>query len=165
MMMQKFYTLGYGGKMPQDFIKILQHYGIGTLIDVRLRPDKATFGTYKKAKTADKGIQKVLKELNVHYFSLVELGNIFMEDQNWLRKYPKLLENSGNLLLKRFFESILPKLQQPFCLFCAENDYLNCHRKFLAGFILSQKPELQVEHIVWSQYNNESLEVFCEKKD
>jgi uncharacterized protein (DUF488 family) len=161
----KFYTIGYGGKMPDDFTRLLKKYGIKSIVDVRLRPDKATFGVYKKAKTADKGIQKVLKELEIQYFSLVELGNIFMEDHNWLRKYPKLLENSGDLLLRRFFESILPKLQQPFCLFCAENDYLNCHRKLLADFIISKKPELLVEHIVWSQYSNESLEVFCERTD
>jgi uncharacterized protein (DUF488 family) len=165
MMMQKFYTMGYGGKMPQDFIKILQHYGIGTLIDIRLRPDKATLGVYKKAKTADKGIQKTLKVLNIQYFSLLELGNLFMEDKNWLRKYSKLLKNSGDLLLRRFFQSILPQLQQPFCLFCAENDYLNCHRKLLADFIISKRPEYQVEHIVWSQYSNDNLELFGEKKD
>jgi uncharacterized protein (DUF488 family) len=163
--MIKFYTMGYGGKMPEDFIRLLKKYGIKSIVDVRSRPDKATFGTYKKAKTTDKGIQKVLKEQEIQYFSLVELGNIFMEDQNWEEEYKKLLKNSGDLLLRRFFQSILPQLQQPFCLFCAENDHLNCHRKFLADFIISKKPELLVEHIVWSHYNNEDLEVFYEKNN
>jgi uncharacterized protein (DUF488 family) len=67
----KFYTIGYGGRNPQGFLDLLKQNYVRTLVDVRLRPDRASMGVWAKAKTSDKGIEKVLRDAGIGYCSCV----------------------------------------------------------------------------------------------
>ena len=52
-------------------------------MDVRLRPDKSAMGSYAKAKDAEKGIAGLLARAGIGYVSLPELGNVFLEYDDW----------------------------------------------------------------------------------
>jgi uncharacterized protein (DUF488 family) len=129
----KFFTIGYGGRKPDEFINLLKTNGIHAVADVRLRPDKASMGIYAKAKDDSKGIQGLLAGTGIQYFSLVELGNLFLGFNHWHQRYQCLLDNAGDLLTER-----LSEVPQPFCFMCAEKDASVCHRKLIADYLVGK---------------------------
>ncbi len=136
----KFYTIGYGGRKPQDFVNLLKQKSIRAIIDVRLRPDHASMGSYVKAKSPDRGIERLLTDGNIEYYSLVELGNIFLGYDDWQKRYRQLLDKAGDLLVEQ-----LQNISMPFCLMCAEKSVAECHRKLIADYLVRKGWE--VEHI------------------
>ena len=72
------FTIGYGGRKPDEFVKLLAEHGVRTVIDVRIRPDRASMGSYVKSRDETKGIAGLLAKAGIGYFSLPELGNPFV---------------------------------------------------------------------------------------
>ncbi|HEV3437281.1 MAG TPA: DUF488 domain-containing protein [Gemmata sp.] len=124
------FTIGYGGRVPEEFGKLLATHKIKTIVDVRLRPDKAAMGSYAKAKDADKGIAGLLARSGIGYVSLPELGNLFMDRDDRLERYEKFLEAAGPLLFDR-----LADVSGPICLMCAEKKVCECHRLQIAAYL------------------------------
>lgn len=137
----KLFTLGYGGRTKEEFLNLLHENGVRTLVDVRLRPDRASMGIWVKAKSADKGIEKMLTDAGIGYQSLVELGNVFLDFVDWAERYEQLLEQSGELLVGRLFG-----LPEPICLLCAEKRVLDCHRRQIADY-MRRRHGAQVKHL------------------
>jgi hypothetical protein len=137
----RFFTIGYGGHTKEEFLQILVANGVKTVVDVRLRPDEAFIGTWVKAKTPDKGIEKWLSEAGIGYISLIELGNVFLDCPDWQERYPKLLRAAGDLLIER-----LADVPAPFCLMCAEKRVAECHRGDISEFLVRTK-HAEVQHL------------------
>jgi len=134
----KLYTIGYGGRDPDEFLRLLQGNGIRAVVDVRLRPDRSSMGTYARAKTPDKGVEGLLNRGGIQYFSLVELGNLFLDFEDWQTRYRNLIERAGDLLSER-----LRQVPQPFCLMCAEISAERCHRAIIAEYLASKGYDVQ----------------------
>lgn len=117
------FTIGYGGRGKDELLSLLKANGVKTLVDIRLRPDRASMGIWVKAKTADKGIEHWLAEAGIGYRSLVELGNVFLELPDWQARYARLLDCAGPLLT-----AWLADIPDPICLLCAEKRVAECHR-------------------------------------
>ena len=136
----KLYTVGYGGRTPEEFLRLLADGGIRAVVDVRLRPDRSSMATYAKAKDPHKGIEGWLSRAGVQYFSFIELGNQFLEFDDWQSRYRNLMERAGDLLTER-----LCKVPPPFCLMCAEKSADRCHRAIIASYLAERGYE--VEHL------------------
>jgi len=129
----KVYTIGYGGRRPDELLSLLTARGIRAVADVRLRPDRSAMGIFVRAKAADKGIQGLLSRADIQYFSFVELGNLFGELPDWAERYERLLDAVGDLLTDR-----LQSVPHPFCLLCAEKRVDECHRKLIGDFLAAK---------------------------
>ena len=136
-----FYSIGYGGRPPGEFLDLLSELGIRTVVDVRLRPDKAAMGAYSRARSADKGIERLLAERGIAYRPIVELGNPFLEFDDWRTPYQELLARAGDLLTAR-----LSGVAEPFCLLCAEKRAADCHRTLIAEHLVATRG-WEVRHI------------------
>ena len=126
--------------MPDDLITRLTAAGVRTVADVRLRPDRASMGVYVKAKTPDKGIERLFTAAGIGYRSLPELGNVFLEYEDWRERYAAFVQCAGHLLVTR-----LDGLEPPLCLLCAERRVAECHRLMVAEFLAARGAE--VEHL------------------
>lgn len=124
------FTVGYGGRVPDDFAKLLATHGIRTIVDVRLRPDRSAMGSFAKAKDPDKGIAGLLARSGIGYVSLPELGNLFRDYEDWPTRYEKFLAAAGPFLFDR-----LGDVPGPVCLLCAEKRVSECHRRHLAAYL------------------------------
>jgi uncharacterized protein (DUF488 family) len=124
------YTIGYGGRTPKELQGLLMAHGVRTIVDIRLRPDRASMGCWTKAKTPDKGIERVLGEVGVGYRSVVELGNPFLGHDDWPARYSRLIASAGELLVEA-----LAGVPEPYCLLCAEKRASECHRSHVADFL------------------------------
>jgi hypothetical protein len=94
-------------------------------------------GAYVKAKSPDKGIQRLLADADIEYVSIIELGNIFIGYADWRERYRQLLNSSGDLLTER-----LKQIKTTFCLMCAEKSADNCHRQQIAEFLIQKGYEV-----------------------
>jgi uncharacterized protein (DUF488 family) len=137
-MNQTIYTIGYGGRRPSDLMEMLRSAGVGTVVDVRLRPDRASMGSYVRAKKDDKGIAALLAGGGIRYRGLPELGNPFLDDAyraDWQPRYEALLAVAAPLLMVRLDALLGEADQAPLCLMCAEKDPSGCHRTQIARLL------------------------------
>lgn len=134
----RLYTIGYGGRKPDDFLRLLQEHGVRAVVDVRLRPDRASMGAYARAKDRDKGIEGLLGRGGIQYLSFVEMGNVFLDFEDWEARYRRLMAQAGDLLTER-----LSQVPEPFCLMCAEKLAGQCHRRLIAEYLAEKGWEVQ----------------------
>ena len=137
----KVFTLGYGGRDKEAFLSLLKTNNVRTVVDIRLRPDRASMGIWAKAKTADKGIESWLSEAGIEYRSLIELGNLFLDYADWQNRYEAFLDACGELLIQRLMDT-----PGPICLLCAERRVSECHRRQVATFLARHKGA-EVHHL------------------
>jgi uncharacterized protein (DUF488 family) len=134
------YTIGYGGRRPDEFLSLLTENGINAVVDVRLRPDRASMGCYALAKTPDKGIQNLLARQSIAYYSFVQLGNLFLNCDDWRERYGRLLAVAGDILTEPLFSNPIP---QPWCLMCSEKRASDCHRGVIAAFLADRGHDIK----------------------
>lgn len=129
------FTIGYGGRKPDEFVRLLTGHGVRTVVDVRLRPDRANMGVYVKAKDPAAGIAGLLAKAGVGYLSLPELGNLFLDYADWPARYADFLARTGPLL----FDRLTAAVPAPVCLLCAEKRVADCHRRHLAEYLARER--------------------------
>jgi hypothetical protein len=82
---------------------------------------------------AEQGIQPLLAAGNIAYVPAVEFGNVSMRHDNWRERYQRLMDRAGDALTES-----LRHITTPFCLMCAEERAVECHRQLIAAYLAQQ---------------------------
>ena len=118
------FTIGYGGKKPEDFFSELEQPKPDVVVDVRENPYRAFLAVYT--------FPQLTKRLGSKYVWIQELGNK-------TRIMPPTLvdEETGMSKLRD-----LAKKHNRIVLLCAEKRESNCHRSVIKKRFLQLYPEL-----------------------
>ncbi|HUU41456.1 MAG TPA: DUF488 domain-containing protein [Desulfatiglandales bacterium] len=114
------YTLGTGTRSEEEFLDLLRHYHIKTVVDVRSFP-QSRFEHFK-----GENLQRILKEQEFNY---IYLG----KDLGGFRKggYPAYMETAPYKESISHLEKIGKRSATAFI--CAERFPWKCHRRFIAS--------------------------------
>ena len=122
------YTIGYGGRHPQDFVAILTQHDIELICDVRAEPRRAYRGIYTFNPEKGRGpLPHLLAQAGIDYRWFPELGNPDRQDPE-IRAFQQLMAQEAESRLQQLRASVQA---QRACLLCAEQDAQRCHRRII----------------------------------
>jgi uncharacterized protein (DUF488 family) len=139
------YTIGYGNRSIEDFIKLLQRYGIKFLIDLRSQP----YSRYKP-EFSKEALEHYLKKQQIRYIYMGDTLGGRPEDTSCYTEDGKV--DYSILREKDFYQRGISRLraawdkQLPIALMCSEMKPEECHRGKLIGSSLVEQG-LAVSHI------------------
>jgi len=124
------WTIGYGGRQPTEFTRILSQAGVELVVDVRISP-RSSMGTYTRAKSAARGIRRLLSEVAISYEWLPELGNPDRTDP---------LKAQFRSVIATTFTQRCQRLiawaeQHCVCLLCGCRNAAFCHRSIISEWL------------------------------
>ncbi|MBP0590484.1 DUF488 domain-containing protein [Paraburkholderia sp. LEh10] len=142
------FTIGYEGLDINDFVSLLDHHEIETVVDIREFPLSRKPGFSKTALT------NLLNLSGFEYVHMVDLGcpkpvrNRYREDGDWSqykRGFSSYLKTQATAI-----EELSNLAETSACaLLCYEADYNHCHRMMVAAAVRSHCGA-DVEHILSS---------------
>ncbi len=113
------YTVGHSSREIGEFISLLKAYGIELLLDVRSYPRSSRFPHFNRD-----SLEKVLRKEGIEYLHVPQLGGFrkggysnYTKTEEFKRAIHRLIEISKD---------------RRTAIMCAEKDWRNCHRKFIA---------------------------------
>jgi uncharacterized protein (DUF488 family) len=135
--MRKLWTIGYGGRKPVEFVALLRDAHVERVADVRLSP-RSAMGSYTRAKSCDRGIQKLLSDREITYEWLPELGNPDRTDPT-MTEFRKLIVPEFQTRTVGLIDLASSKRT---CLLCGCKNVVVCHRAIIAAWLRDQGWEI-----------------------
>jgi uncharacterized protein (DUF488 family) len=138
--MTTLYTIGYGGRHPQDFVTILTQANIGLVCDVRAEPRRAYRGIYTFNPEKGSGpLPRLLAQAGIAYEWFPELGNPERQDPE-IRAFQQLMAQEAERRLQRLQTCVQALCA---CLLCAEQDAQRCHRRIITAYLIASGYSVQ----------------------
>ena len=148
-MARQLYTIGYSGfPNVDDFVHILNEYGIQILIDVRSSPYSAYYSAYNK-----ETISQRLKENKILYFNYAHQFGARQENLSYYKNGRLDFETFSQS--EQFLEGVksIEKSNANIAFMCAEKHPSECHRTILVARAFSDRGH----EIIHLMPNNETL--------
>ena len=132
----KIFTIGYEGRTPESFVKILESNGIRRLIDVR------EIANSRKAGFSASVLSNFLGRYGIEYIHLKSLGSPRdarkkLHSDNDFSSFSKEYESFLNGKKEDLRTLIGLAVERPTAIMCFENDASHCHRSIIASRIIS----------------------------
>ena len=148
--MREIFTIGYGGRETDDFIAILNRYGIDTLVDVRSQPYSRYSPDFCKER-----LSTILNRSGIHYEFMGDSLGGRPDDSHCYTYSPqrkKKLLDARKCESKDFYREGISRLKQALSdgsrivIMCSELEPHECHRGYVLGKTLDDA-EIEVVHI------------------
>ncbi len=136
------YTIGYGNREINEFLRLLKDYNIETIIDVRRFPT-SKFDCYKK-----ENLKEILRKEGISYYWIPELGGFRGGYENFMKTKEFHLGLGRLIKIAR---------KNKTCIMCAEFFPWRCHRRYIAMRL--KKLGYRVLHILKSETWKEKKEI------
>jgi uncharacterized protein (DUF488 family) len=122
------YTIGYGNRLPVDFLDLLQRYEIQAVCDVRSLPYSSRYPDYARVP-----LREALRARNIRYVFLgKELGARPSDPDLYENGRASYQAMATSPAFRQGIERIKKGLAEySIALLCAERDPLDCHRAIL----------------------------------
>jgi uncharacterized protein (DUF488 family) len=142
------YTIGHSTRPEKDFLDLLQHYAIKTLIDIRTIPRSRWNPQFNRT-----SLEKSLPKAGVTYMHMAELGGLREPSAKSIHvglKNPGLRGYADHMQSTEFDQALAKVIglgrKQTIALMCAEADYIKCHRQLTSDALVARK--VKVHHIL-----------------
>ena len=137
--MKTIYTIGFTRKTLQQFIERLRAADVREVIDIRLRNTSQLAGWSKYPDVA----YLLTVGFGIHYEHHLE----FAPTAELLDEYhePRFNQILADRRLESEAQTLLMK--EKICLLCTEPTADRCHRRLVAEYLKSFRPELEVRHL------------------
>lgn len=130
-MMNEIYTIGYSGFKLEDFVRVLDHYNINGLIDVRSMPMSQHYTDYNKQE-----LSVFLKKNGIAYRNYKdEFGARQAERRFYPNGYLDFLLFAKSERFREGMNRLIAAmpLGYKFVLMCSEKDPICCHRAIMVA--------------------------------
>ncbi len=134
------YTIGHSTHSIDEFIAMLQSFGIKQLVDIRSLPGSTKFPQFNK-----ENLEILLPEAEIRYIYMKELGGrrkVRPDSKNTRWKNISFRGYADYMETEAFTEAIgkLEKiaLQAPTVYMCAEAVWWRCHRSMVSDFLTAK---------------------------
>lgn len=146
----RIYTIGHSNRSIDDFLALLERFGIQTLVDVRSRPGSRSFPHFNRENLAQS-----LLDNGITYLWMEELGGLRRRVKGF--DSPNMgLTTPGfrayaDYMGSQAFQNAVTRLQSAAsestaAIMCAEALYWRCHRRLLSDYLLANG--IEVLHIL-----------------
>ncbi|MCE0464181.1 MULTISPECIES: DUF488 domain-containing protein [Pseudomonas] len=145
------YTIGHSTRTLEQFVEIVQGFGVDTIVDVRTVPRSRTNPQYNLDTLPDS-----LAGFGIHHDRILELGGLrkksttIPEQTNGFWNNRSFHNYADHALTETFevgLERLLSLSETRRCaIMCAEAVWWRCHRRIIADYLLVR--EVEVIHIM-----------------
>jgi len=142
--LQNIYTIGHSNREINEFIQILLHYRIKTVVDVRSKPYSKYCPQFNK-----ETIKQAIINSGIKYLFLgEELGARPKDHSCYINNKVSFEKMMASDTFKKGISELLDEAKKnSIVIMCAEREPVDCHRAILVARVLEQKG-IAVKHII-----------------
>jgi uncharacterized protein (DUF488 family) len=148
MQLSTIWTIGHSTRTREEFVEMLQHYGITLLVDIRSFPGSRRYPHFNK-----EALEVSIPNNNIKYIHLLKLGGrkkVKPDSGNTAWKHPAFRGYADYMETEEFKEGIaeLEGLagNERTVIMCSEAVWWSCHRSMVSDYLKVR--EWEVLHIM-----------------